>query len=113
MGARIRCARRASHRASLQPASKHERKAAAPRLEILMTGRQLKVAVPVGGIMSLDDVEYYRRRALEERQRAAKADNAHVARAYRELAKHYEGLVARADLLPKHRQAANRNDNQA
>jgi hypothetical protein len=53
-----------------------------------------------GGIMSLDDVDYYRRRALEERQRAARADDPNAANAHQELARHYEGLVARAEMLP-------------
>jgi hypothetical protein len=59
----------------------------------------------------MDDVEYYRRRALEERERAAKSDNPDAARAHQDLAKHYEGIVARADLLPlKRGGAANQND---
>lgn len=61
--------------------------------------------------MSLDDVEYYRRRALEERERAASAGNNEAANAHQELARHYEGLVARAELLPLTRgEAANQND---
>lgn len=61
--------------------------------------------------MSVDDVEYYRRRALEERERAAKADNAEAANAHQELARHYEGLVGRADMLPlKRAAAANQNE---
>lgn len=61
--------------------------------------------------MSLDDVEYYRRRALEERERAAKTDNPEAAKAHLELAGHYDGLVARADMLPPKRDpAANQND---
>jgi hypothetical protein len=61
--------------------------------------------------MSLDDVEYYRRRALEERERAARAENAEAANAHQELARHYEGLVARAEMLPLARgEAANQND---
>lgn len=63
--------------------------------------------------MSLDDVEYYRRRAVEERGRAAKADSPEAANAHQELARHYEGLVARAELLPlKRTAAANQNDAQ-
>lgn len=57
--------------------------------------------------MSLDDVEYYRRRAREEQERAVKADVPEAAKAHQELANHYEGLVAKADLLPlKRRDAA-------
>jgi hypothetical protein len=47
--------------------------------------------------MSLDDLEYYRRRALEERERAAKADSPEAANAHQELARHYEGILARAE----------------
>jgi hypothetical protein len=61
--------------------------------------------------MSLDDVDYYRRRAVQERELAATADNAEAANAHQELARHYEGLVAREEMLPLNRkQAANRND---
>lgn len=61
--------------------------------------------------MSLDDVEYYRRRAVEERKRAAKADSPEAANAHQELARHYEGLVARSDMLPLARVSpANQND---
>lgn len=64
-----------------------------------------------GGVfVSLDDVEYYRRRALEERERAAKADSSEAANAHQELARHYEGLVAKAELLPVNRASpANQN----
>lgn len=61
--------------------------------------------------MSLDDVDYYRRRALEERERAAKTESNEAANAHQELARHYEGLVARAEMLPPTRgEAANQND---
>ena len=61
----------------------------------------------------MDDVEYYRRRAIEERERAAKADNAEAAKAHQDLARHYEGIIARAELLPLRRgRPANRNDAQ-
>lgn len=64
--------------------------------------------------MSLDDVEYYRRRAVEERERAARADSAEAANAHHELARHYEGLIARAELLPLTRNpAANQNEDRA
>jgi hypothetical protein len=61
--------------------------------------------------MSLEVVDYYRRRALEERERAAKADDPDAANAHQELARHYEGLLARAEMLPlKRARVANRND---
>ena len=49
--------------------------------------------------MSLEDVEYYQRRALEERRRAALADSPEAANAHQELARHYEALVSRADMM--------------
>jgi hypothetical protein len=61
--------------------------------------------------MSRDDVEYYRRRALEERERAAKADSSEAANAHQELARYYESVVARADMQPLRRgTVANQND---
>ena len=64
--------------------------------------------------MSFDAVEYYPRRALEERGRAAKAVSFEAANAHQELARHYEGLVARAEMLPLTRNsAANQNDHQS
>lgn len=63
--------------------------------------------------MSQVDVEYYRRRALEERERAAKTDNPEAAHAHQELARHYEGLVARKEMLPQTRDpAANQNESE-
>ena len=56
-----------------------------------------------GILMSRTDVAYYRRRAREERDLAAKADNPHAARAHIELAKNYEGLVAHQEMLPARR----------
>jgi hypothetical protein len=53
--------------------------------------------------MSFDDIEYYRRRAREERERAAKTDIPEAARAHLDLASHYEALVEHADLLPRTR----------
>ena len=53
--------------------------------------------------MSLDDVEYYRRRAEQERELADSADSVEAARAHGELARFYEGLVKRADYLPRSR----------
>jgi hypothetical protein len=63
--------------------------------------------------MTLDDADYYRRRAREERELAAKADTAEAANAHQELARHYEALVARSDMLPLTRGTpANQNDAQ-
>ena len=53
--------------------------------------------------MSFDNVDYYRLRAQEERERAANADSPEAAEAHRDLAGHYEALVQRADMLPKGR----------
>lgn len=59
----------------------------------------------------MDDIEYYRRRAVEERGRAARADNPEAAVAHQELARHYEGLVVRGEMLPLTRDsAANQDD---
>ena len=61
--------------------------------------------------MSPNDVEIYRRRAVEERERAATADNAETANAHQELARHFENLVARAEMLTLTRKpAVNQND---
>jgi hypothetical protein len=60
--------------------------------------------------MSLDDIEYYRRRALEERELAHNSTTPEAASAHAELAGHYEALVAHADMLPPTRgSAANQN----
>ena len=48
--------------------------------------------------MSLDDIEYYRRRALEERELASKSDSPEAANAHQEMARHYESLLARAEI---------------
>jgi len=53
--------------------------------------------------MSLDNIEYYRRRAAEERERARKTDIPEAARAHRDLAAHYEALVEHSDFLPRTR----------
>ena len=53
--------------------------------------------------MSVEDVDYYRRRAEQERNLAEAADSPEAAKAHAELAKFYEGLVARADYLPRSR----------
>lgn len=45
-------------------------------------------------------IQEYRRLALAERQRAARANVAEVANAHQELARHYEALVVRWEMLP-------------
>jgi hypothetical protein len=50
--------------------------------------------------MSSDDIEYYRRRAREERALAEAAANPDAAKAHAELAEHYEGLIADAEAQP-------------
>jgi hypothetical protein len=50
--------------------------------------------------VSVEDVEYYRSRAIQERRFAAEATSPEAAKAHEELAEHYEGLVLHADLLP-------------
>lgn len=57
--------------------------------------------------MSLEDVAYYRSRALEERRRAKNADSPEAAKAHTDLAELYEGLVARAGMLPTQRDVEN------
>jgi len=57
--------------------------------------------------MSLEDVEYYRSRALEERRRAENADSPEAAQAHQDLAELYEGLVAHAGMLPRQRDIQN------
>ena len=47
--------------------------------------------------MSQDDVAYYRRRALEERSRAAHAENAEAANVHQALARRYEMLANQND----------------
>jgi hypothetical protein len=54
--------------------------------------------------MSFEDIDYYRRRAREERAIAERAENRDAAKAHLELATHYEALVAYADLLPRRRE---------
>lgn len=53
--------------------------------------------------MSLENVEYYRSRALEERRLAQEAASPEAVKAHEELAGHYEALVERADMLPRER----------
>ena len=50
--------------------------------------------------ISLQDVEYYRRRASQERQLAEAAEGDEAAKAHSELAGFYESLVERAGLHP-------------
>lgn len=56
--------------------------------------------------MSLDNVDYYRRRAREERAIAAAADNPEIAKVHLDLAIGYEALVEHANLLPPTRDSA-------
>ena len=51
--------------------------------------------------MTSADVEYYRRRAREERERAKQASQAKVAAIHEELARQYDALVEHAELRPK------------
>jgi hypothetical protein len=50
--------------------------------------------------MSSYDTEYYRRRAVQERDMALQADRANVAAIHEELARRYQALVDRAELRP-------------
>lgn len=65
--------------------------------------------VDLGGFVPLNDLDYFRRRAFEERQRAAAAGSPEAASIHQELARHYENLIASADKLPL-TQAATAND---
>ena len=61
--------------------------------------------------MSQDDLAYYRRRAFEERERAAHADNPEAANVHQALARRYEKIVARAEMPPLTRgEIANQNE---
>jgi hypothetical protein len=60
--------------------------------------------------MSLEDVEYYRQRAREERALAAASENPEAAKIHAELATHYEALVEHADMLPATRRPAANED---
>ena len=51
--------------------------------------------------MFLNDTEYYRRRAVDERAMALKAERHDVAAIHQELARQYQALVDRAELRPK------------
>ena len=50
--------------------------------------------------MPSSDVDYYRRRAITERQLAEDAERADVAAIHEELARQYQALVDRAELRP-------------
>ena len=50
--------------------------------------------------MASEDLDYYRGRALEERELAEAADRQDVAEIHRELARLYEALVAEPALRP-------------
>jgi hypothetical protein len=50
--------------------------------------------------MSSNDLDYYLRRARDERQRASECDQANVAEIHEELARLYEALVEHAELRP-------------
>lgn len=51
-------------------------------------------------MMSSDDTEYYRQRAVDERAMALKADRQDVAAIHEELARQYQALVDNAELRP-------------
>jgi hypothetical protein len=50
--------------------------------------------------MFLNDTEYYRRRAVDERSMALKSDRRDVAAIHEELARQYQALVDQAELRP-------------
>ena len=51
--------------------------------------------------MSSNDVDYYRKRANDERRSALAASQQNVAAIHEELAKQYQALVDQAELRPK------------
>jgi hypothetical protein len=51
--------------------------------------------------MFLDDTEYYRRRAVDERALAMKSERRDVAAIHEELARQYQALVDQAELRPQ------------
>ena len=51
--------------------------------------------------MFLNDTEYYRRRAVDERAMALKSERRDVAAIHEELARQYQALVDQAQLRPK------------
>ena len=56
---------------------------------------------PGGQNMSSNDVDYYRKRANDERRLALAASQQNVAAIHEELAKQYQALVDQAELRPK------------
>ena len=50
--------------------------------------------------MPANDTEYYRARAIEERELALKAERQDVAAIHEELARQYQALVDKAELRP-------------
>ena len=54
-----------------------------------------------GSAMSSNDVEYYRKRANDERRLALAASQQNVSAIHEELAKQYQALVDQAELRPK------------
>jgi hypothetical protein len=50
--------------------------------------------------MFLNDTEYYRRRAVDERAMALKSERQEVAAIHEELARQYQALVDQAQLRP-------------
>ena len=55
--------------------------------------------------MPSNDAEYYRQRAIKEREMALKSDHKNVAAIHEELAKLYQALVDQAELQPTLRTA--------
>jgi hypothetical protein len=51
--------------------------------------------------MSSNHIEYYRRRAIAERELALKSERRNVAQIHEELARQYQALVDNAKLRPK------------
>jgi hypothetical protein len=51
--------------------------------------------------MFLNDTEYYRRRAVDERAMALKSERRDVAAIHEELARQYQALVEQAELRPE------------
>ena len=52
------------------------------------------------------DTEYYRQRAVRERELALKSERQNVAAIHEELARQYQALVDKAELRPKLRLAS-------
>jgi hypothetical protein len=51
-------------------------------------------------MMSSNDTEYYRRRAIAERAMASKSERANVAAIHAELARQYQALADKSELRP-------------